>query len=146
MQNYAVSKEMQSRKGGGGSACKNLFLGKFLDDWNLRFAELRSHVGWEVTFDLRKRRFPKPTNPSRNLKIYIQVIGLKMKNFTNLSFTHILYPIFYVLLFTFVYFRRNKFCKALFSNKKIIFWPRLEISCGYLLDVLGISCGYIMNF
>ena len=29
-----------------------------------------------LTFDLRKRRFPKPTNLSGNLKIYIEENGL----------------------------------------------------------------------
>ena len=34
--------------------------------------DLRSLLGWGTTFDLRKRRFPKPTNPGRKLWIYIR--------------------------------------------------------------------------
>ena len=77
MQNYAVSKKLQSWKGGGGTQCEKKNLGKFLDDWNLRFAELRSQLGWMVTFDLRKRRFPKPTNPYNNLKNFTKENTLK---------------------------------------------------------------------
>ena len=40
--------------------------------WGNHLAELRSMLSWGTTFDLRRRRFPKPTNPCRNLLIFMK--------------------------------------------------------------------------
>ena len=43
--------------------------GKKIEDGNPASLSSEVRQAGEMTFDLRKRRFPKPTNPSRNLMV-----------------------------------------------------------------------------
>ena len=43
--------------------------GKKVEDGNPASLSSEVRQAGEMTFDLRKRRFPKPTNPSRNLMV-----------------------------------------------------------------------------
>ena len=85
---------------------------------------LLSLLSWGATFDFRERNFPKPTNPSRNLKMFIQENSL-WKNILQsyVSKNHI-NSIHYSNgnLVYFCYFLRNIKLKALFGEKIYTWW------------------------